>query len=220
MLWSWNCSNAQSYANLCDPVDYRMPCFPVHHLPEFAQTHVHWVSDAIQPSHPLVLPSIFPSVRSFLKRQLFISGGRTIRASASVIPMNIQVLPVVIREISAFYSMCQQIIACRLHQRVLINHRELINKTIDIRRVFNWSISRKDRNLCFWGCLYDSVYQSCFGYRNVYFFWIFTELHTQFTSVTESCPALCDPIQVPHTRLHCSSPTPRTCSKSCPLSTW
>ena len=41
----------------------------LYHLPEFAQTHVHWVSDAIQPSHPLLslllLPSIFPSIRIF-----------------------------------------------------------------------------------------------------------------------------------------------------------
>ena len=43
---------------LCDPMDCNMPGFPVlHHLLEFAQTHVHWVSDAIQPSHPLLSPS-------------------------------------------------------------------------------------------------------------------------------------------------------------------
>ena len=52
------------------PTDYSMPGFPVHHqLPEFTQTHVHRVSDAIQPSHPchpLLLPSsIFPSIRVF-----------------------------------------------------------------------------------------------------------------------------------------------------------
>ena len=39
---------------LCNPIDYNMSGFPVHHqLPELAQTHVHWVSDANQPSHPL-----------------------------------------------------------------------------------------------------------------------------------------------------------------------
>ena len=38
-------------------MNYSMPCFPIlHYLPEFAQTHVHWVSDAIQPSHPLSTP--------------------------------------------------------------------------------------------------------------------------------------------------------------------
>ena len=43
---------------LCDPMDCSAPGFPVHHhLPEFAQTHVHQVSDAIQPSHPLSSPS-------------------------------------------------------------------------------------------------------------------------------------------------------------------
>ena len=43
---------------LCDPMNRSTPGLPVHHqLPEFAQTHVHWVGDAIQPSHPLSSPS-------------------------------------------------------------------------------------------------------------------------------------------------------------------
>ena len=51
-------------------MDYSMPGFPVlHHLPELAQTHVYWVDDTIQPSHPLspllLLPSVFPSIRIF-----------------------------------------------------------------------------------------------------------------------------------------------------------
>ena len=50
-------SVAQSCLTLCDPIDCSMPGFPVHHqLPELAQTHVHQVSDALQPSHPLFLP--------------------------------------------------------------------------------------------------------------------------------------------------------------------
>ena len=49
---------AQSCPTLCDPMNRSTPCLPVHHkLPEFAQTHVHQVSDAIQPSHPLSSPS-------------------------------------------------------------------------------------------------------------------------------------------------------------------
>ena len=53
------CSSvAKSCLTLCDPVDCSTPGFPVlHHLPEFAQTHVYWVHDAIQPSHPLSSPS-------------------------------------------------------------------------------------------------------------------------------------------------------------------
>ena len=48
-----------SFVLLCDPMDYSKPGFPVlHDLPEFAQTHVHRVSDTIQPSHPPSPPSV------------------------------------------------------------------------------------------------------------------------------------------------------------------
>ena len=51
-------SVAQSCPTLCDPMDCSTPGFPVHHqLLELTQTHVHRVSDAIQPSHPLSAPS-------------------------------------------------------------------------------------------------------------------------------------------------------------------
>ena len=70
--------------------------FPVlHYLPEFVQTHVHWVSDGIQPSHPLSSPSLLARNlshnQSFPMSQLFTSGGQSTGASASVPPMNIQV---------------------------------------------------------------------------------------------------------------------------------
>ena len=52
------CSVTQSCPTLCNPVDCSTPGFPaLHHLPEPAQTHVHWVRDAIQPSPPLSSPS-------------------------------------------------------------------------------------------------------------------------------------------------------------------
>ena len=64
VLWTARRSNqsvslvAQSWPTLCDPMDYSTPGLPVlHQLPEFTQTHVHWVGDAIQPSHPLSSPS-------------------------------------------------------------------------------------------------------------------------------------------------------------------
>ena len=51
-------SLSRVFVTLCDPMDCSMPAFPVHHhLLELAQTHVHWVSDAIQPSCPLSSPS-------------------------------------------------------------------------------------------------------------------------------------------------------------------
>ena len=51
-------SVTKSCPTLCDPMNHGMPGFPVHHqLPEFTQTHVHRVGDAIQPSHPVLSPS-------------------------------------------------------------------------------------------------------------------------------------------------------------------
>ena len=66
----WFCSVAKPYLTLCDPMNCSTPGFPVlHYSPEFTQTPVHWVDDAIKPSHPLspllLLPSIFPSIRVF-----------------------------------------------------------------------------------------------------------------------------------------------------------
>ena len=69
-LWKKKMLVALLCPTLCDPMDCSMPGLPVHNqLPEFNQTHVHWVGDAIQPSHPLSSPfpptSIFPSIRGF-----------------------------------------------------------------------------------------------------------------------------------------------------------
>ena len=59
----------RSCLTLCSPMDCSIPGLPVHcQFSDFTQTHVHWVRDAIQPSHPLhplLLPSIFPSISVF-----------------------------------------------------------------------------------------------------------------------------------------------------------
>ena len=90
-------SVAQSCPILWDPMNLSTPGLPVHHqLPEFTQTHVHRVSDAIQPSHPLSSlspPASNPSQHeSFPISQLFTWGGQSIEVSAlaSVLPMNSQ----------------------------------------------------------------------------------------------------------------------------------
>ena len=69
-------SVAQSCLTLCDPMNRSTPGLPVHHqLPEFTQTQVHRVGDAIQPSHPVVpfssCPQSFPASRYFPMSQLF-----------------------------------------------------------------------------------------------------------------------------------------------------
>ena len=68
---------------LCNPMDCSMPGFPVlHYLPEFAQTHVHWVGDAIQPPHPLLPP--VPASESFPMSRFFTSGSQSIGASVNI----------------------------------------------------------------------------------------------------------------------------------------
>ena len=91
-------SIAQSCLTLWDPMNCSMPGLPVHHqLPEFTQTHVHRVGDAIQPSHPLSspippAPKSLPASGSFPMSQLCAWGGQStgVSASASVLPVNIQ----------------------------------------------------------------------------------------------------------------------------------
>ena len=85
-------SVAQSCPTLCDPMNRSTPGLPVHHqLPESTQTHIHWVGDAIQPSHPLSSPS--PALNLYQQMsQLFSSSDQSIgvSASTSVLPMNTQ----------------------------------------------------------------------------------------------------------------------------------
>ena len=99
-IYFTNISSVQllSCVRLCNPMDCSTPGLPVHHqLPEFTQTHVHWVGDAIQPSHPLSSPSpptfnLSQHQSLFQMSQFFASGGQSIgvSASASVLPMNIR----------------------------------------------------------------------------------------------------------------------------------
>ena len=91
-------SVTQLCPTLCDPINCSTPGLPVHHqLLEFTPTHIHWVGDAIQPSHPLLppfssWPQSLPASGSFPMSQLFPWGGQSIgvSASTSVPPMNTQ----------------------------------------------------------------------------------------------------------------------------------
>ena len=84
----------KSCPTLCDPVNSSMPGFPLlHYLPRFAQTHVHWVSDAIQPSHPLLPLSPLAlnlSQHQVLFQWAFAWDDKNIGAPASVLLGNIQ----------------------------------------------------------------------------------------------------------------------------------
>ena len=105
VLWTWDlpkiwCSSVQfsSVAQSCPTLRPHESDFPVHHqFPEFTQTHVHRVGDAIQPSHPLSSPSppapkSLPASASFPMSQLFAWGGQStgVSTSVSVLPVNTQ----------------------------------------------------------------------------------------------------------------------------------
>ena len=90
-------SVTQSCPTLCNPINHSTPGLPVHQqLPEFTQTHIHWVSDAIQPSYPLSSPSpLAPNLsqhQSFPMSQLFAWGGQStgVSALASFLPKKSQ----------------------------------------------------------------------------------------------------------------------------------
>ena len=82
-------SVAQSCPSLFDPMDCSESGFPVHcQLPEFTQTHVHWVSDAIQPSHPLSSPS--PPVFNLSQHQGLFKWVSSLHQVAEVLEFQLQ----------------------------------------------------------------------------------------------------------------------------------
>ena len=96
-LFSWF-SSVQSLSHVwlfADPMNHSTPGLPVHHqLPELTQTYIHLVSDAIQPSHPVIpfssCPQSLPASESFPVSQLFTWGGQStgVSALASFLPKN------------------------------------------------------------------------------------------------------------------------------------
>ena len=82
-------SVTQLCQTLCDPMDCSMAGFPVHHqLPEPTQTHVLWVGDAIQPSHPLLSPS--PSAFSLSQHQGLFKWVSSLNQVAIVLKLQLQ----------------------------------------------------------------------------------------------------------------------------------
>jgi len=82
-------SVTQSCPTLCDPMDCSTPGFPVHHqLLELIQTHVHWVSDAIQPSHPLSPPS--PPVFNLSQHRSLFKWGSSLHQLAKILKIQHQ----------------------------------------------------------------------------------------------------------------------------------
>ena len=84
-----SCSVAQLCLSLCNPMDCSTPGFPVLHcLPEFAHTHVHWVVDVIQPSHPLSSPS--PPALNLTQHQSLLQWVSCLHQVAKVLELQLQ----------------------------------------------------------------------------------------------------------------------------------
>ena len=148
----------QSCPTLCSPMDCSTPGLPVHHqLLESTQTHVHWVSDAIQSSHPVLspspLPSIFPSIRVFSNESaLRIRWPKYWSFSINISPSNehpglisfrmdwLDLLAVqgILKSLLQQHSSEASILRCSAFFTVQLSHPYMtIGKTIDlIRRTF------------------------------------------------------------------------------------
>ena len=89
-MYSFQLSSVtQSYPTCCDPMNHSTPGLPVHHqLAEFTQTYVHWVGDAIQPSHPLSSPS--PPAPSPSEHQSLFQWVNSLHEVATVLKLQLQ----------------------------------------------------------------------------------------------------------------------------------
>ena len=129
-------------------MDFSTPGFPVHHqLSDLVQTHVHWVSDAIQPAYPLLSPSA-PAISLYSIRVFSNQMPKVIRASASVLPMTIQgwfpsgligLISLLSKELSGVFSSAtiqkHQFFAAQLSLMVQLSHLYMTTrKTIALIR--------------------------------------------------------------------------------------
>ena len=97
------CSVTQLCLTICDPMVYSTPGFPVlHYLTEFAQTHVHWVNDAIQQSHPLLSPS--PPALNLSQHQGFFQWVSSLHQVAKVLVLQLQSFQWIFRV--AWFDLC------------------------------------------------------------------------------------------------------------------
>ena len=141
-------SVAQSCLTLCDPMNCSTPGLPVHHqLPESTQTHVHWVGDAIEPSHPLMSPSL-PALNPSQHQGLFkwVSSSRQM-AKVGLISfrmnwMDLLAVQGTLKSLLQHHSSKASILLCSAFFIVLLSHPYMITgKTIALTR---WTFVGKE----------------------------------------------------------------------------
>ena len=206
-------------------MDCSTPGLPIHHqLLELAQTHGHRVSDAIQPSRPLshllLLPLIFPSIRIFSNKSVLrIRWPKYWSFSFSISPSNeysglssfridwfdLHAVQGTLKSLLQHLSSKALILWCSAFFTVQLSHPYMTTgKTTALTRC---SFDGKVMSL-----LFNMLSRLVIAFLPMI-------IHIQFSSLVQSCLTVW-PHGLQHARLPCPSPTPRTCSNSCPLSWW
>ena len=185
-------SVAQSCPTLCDPMNCSTPGLPVHHhLPEFTQTHGHRVSDASQPSHPRSSPSppapISPSIIVFSNEStLRIGCPKYWSFSFSIIPSKEHPGLITFRmdwlDLFAVQGTLKSLLQHHSSKASILRHSAFF--TVQLSHPY--MITGKNRALTSWTFV-AKVMSLLFN------------MLSQFSSVAQSCPTLCDP-------MNCSTP--------------
>ena len=155
------CSVAQLCPTLFNPIDSSTPGFPlVHYLPEFAQTHVHWVNDVCHP--PLLLPSIFPIISVFSNESaLPIRWPKYWSFDFSTsLPMNIQSwFPL---ELTALISLLSMGLS-RVFSSTTIQKQQFL--------LWMWELNHKEswaqKNSCFWTVVLEKTLESPLDWKEI-----------------------------------------------------
>ena len=152
-------SVAQSFPILCDPMNHSTPGLPVHHqLPEFTQTHVHQIGDAIQPSHPLSSPSP-PAPNPSQRQSLF----QWVNSSQEVAKVYMYL-----------YIFCIHVSIHILKSRDIIFPREIrLVKAMFFfsSYVWMWELDYKEslapKNWCFWTVVLEKTLESLLDCKEI-----------------------------------------------------
>ena len=187
-----------SRVSLCDPMDHSTSGLPVHHQPpEFTQTHVHWVSDAIQPSHPLSSPSP-PAFNPYQHQGLFkcVSSSHKVTKywsfSFNISPSN---------EYSGLISFrmdCLDLLAVQGTLKGLLQHHSSKSSILHHSAFFTVQLSHPDMTT---GKTIALTSQTFVGKVTSL---LLNMLSTTTTKTLQSCPTLCDPIDssLPGSSIH------------------
>ena len=132
---------AQLCPALCDPMDCSTPGFPVlHHLPEFAQNHVHWVSDPIQQSHPLISLMLYEITNMSFPLKKAVSMEQTGLDHQGYTRLHL-------KELSGFVALASTTMHRKIYLRIPLSLKQVCHFIYDSNK-FTFSTSLMDQEFC------------------------------------------------------------------------